>query len=139
MARVLDGAGARLRLKSPPNSGGSCGNKQAVLAYIVLMGLCARVSGRPVKWAEDRLEHLMAATSATGRRMDLEAAVNSDGRVLALRMEQTEDFGAYIRAPEPASLYRNHGNLTGAYDIQNLQVVNRLAVTKDRKSTRLNS
>lgn len=134
MARALDVAGARLRLKSPPNSGGSFGNKQAVLAYIVLMGLCARVSGRPVKWAEDRLEHLMAATSATGRRMDLEAAVNSDGRVLALRMEQTEDFGAYIRAPEPASLYRNHGNLTGAYDIRNLQVVNRLAVTNKTPS-----
>lgn len=129
MARALDVSGAKLRLKSPPNSGGSFGNKQAVLAYIVLMGLCARASGRSVKWVEDRLEHLMAATSATGRRMDLEAAVTSEGRVLALRMEQTEDFGAYLRAPEPASLYRNHGNLTGAYDIQHLNVINRLAVT----------
>ncbi len=129
MARALNVPGSRLRLKTPPHSGGSFGNKQAVFPYVVLMGLCARVAGRPVKWVEDRLEHLMAATSATARRMRIEAAVEPDGRVLALRMEQTEDCGAYLRAPEPASLYRNHGNLTGAYDIPNLTVTNRIVVT----------
>ncbi|ALG74111.1 carbon monoxide dehydrogenase [Azospirillum thiophilum] len=129
MARALNVPGSRLRLKTPPHSGGSFGNKQAVFPYVVLMGLCARVAGRPVKWVEDRLEHLMAATSATARRMRIEAAVEPDGRVLALRMEQTEDCGAYLRAPEPASLYRNHGNLTGAYDIPNLAVTNRIVVT----------
>lgn len=129
MARALKVPGSKLRLKSPPWSGGSFGNKQAVFPYIVLMGVCARATGRPVKWVEDRLEHLMAATSATARRMALEAAVATDGRVLALRMEQTEDCGAYLRAPEPASLYRNHGNLTGAYDIPNLSVVNRIVLT----------
>ncbi|WP_148219523.1 xanthine dehydrogenase family protein molybdopterin-binding subunit [Azospirillum sp. B510] len=129
MAKALNVPGSRLRLKTPPHSGGSFGNKQAVFPYVVLMGLCARVAGRPVKWVEDRLEHLMAATSATARRMRIDAAVEPDGRVLALRMEQTEDCGAYLRAPEPASLYRNHGNLTGAYDIPNLAVTNRIVVT----------
>ena len=129
MARALNVPGSRLRLKTPPHSGGSFGNKQAVFPYVVLMGLCARVAGRPVKWVEDRLEHLMAATSATARRMRIDAAVEPDGRVVALRMEQTEDCGAYLRAPEPASLYRNHGNLTGAYDIPNLAVTNRIVVT----------
>ncbi|KAA0575136.1 molybdopterin-dependent oxidoreductase [Azospirillum sp. B21] len=129
MARALNVPGSRLRLKTPPHSGGSFGNKQAVFPYVVLMGLCARVAGRPVKWVEDRLEHLMAATSATARRMRIDAAVEPDGRVLALRMEQTEDCGAYLRAPEPASLYRNHGNLTGAYDIPDLAVTNRIVVT----------
>ncbi|KAA0572889.1 molybdopterin-dependent oxidoreductase [Azospirillum sp. Sh1] len=129
MARALNVPGSRLRLKTPSHSGGSFGNKQAVFPYVVLMGLCARVAGRPVKWVEDRLEHLMAATSATARRMRIDAAVEPAGRVLALRMEQTEDCGAYLRAPEPASLYRNHGNLTGAYDIPNLAVTNRIVVT----------
>ncbi|MCW2244179.1 xanthine dehydrogenase family protein molybdopterin-binding subunit [Azospirillum canadense] len=129
MAKALNVPGSRLRLKTPPHSGGSFGNKQAVFPYIVLMGVCARVAGRPVKWVEDRLEHLMAATSATARRMRIDAAVEPDGKVLALRMEQTEDCGAYLRAPEPASLYRNHGNLTGAYDIPNLAVTNRIVVT----------
>ncbi|WP_145675601.1 xanthine dehydrogenase family protein molybdopterin-binding subunit [Azospirillum brasilense] len=129
MARALKVPGSRLRLRTPPHSGGSFGNKQAVFPYIVLMAVCARVTGRPVKWVEDRLEHLMAATSATARRMRIDAAVEADGRVLALRMEQTEDCGAYLRAPEPASLYRNHGNLTGAYDIPDLAVTNRIVVT----------
>ncbi|SMH38370.1 xanthine dehydrogenase family protein molybdopterin-binding subunit [Azospirillum agricola] len=129
MARALNVPGSRLRLRTPPHSGGSFGNKQAVFPYVVLMGVCARAAGRPVKWVEDRLEHLMAATSATARRLRIEAAVDAGGKVLALRMEQTEDCGAYLRAPEPASLYRNHGNLTGAYDIPHLALTNRIVVT----------
>ena len=40
-----------------------------------------------------------------------------------------EDVGAHIRAPEPATLYRMHGNLTGAYDIRNVSVRNRVVMT----------
>ncbi len=37
--------------------------------------------------------------------------------------------GAHIRAPEPATLYRMHGNLTGAYDIRHVRVRNRVVLT----------
>ena len=40
-----------------------------------------------------------------------------------------EDCGAHLRAPEPATLYRMHGNLTGAYDIRHVAVRNRVVVT----------
>ena len=40
-----------------------------------------------------------------------------------------EDCGAHLRAPEPATLYRMHGNMTGAYDIRNLAIRNRVVVT----------
>jgi 2-furoyl-CoA dehydrogenase large subunit len=40
-----------------------------------------------------------------------------------------EDCGAHLRAPEPATLYRMHGNLAGAYDIPNVAVRNRVVVT----------
>ncbi len=59
----------------------------------------------------------------------LEAAVEADGRVTALAWDQIEDVGAHIRAPEPATLYRMHGNLTGAYDIRNVSVRNRVVLT----------
>jgi 2-furoyl-CoA dehydrogenase large subunit len=59
----------------------------------------------------------------------LEAAVEADGRVTALAWDQVEDVGAHIRAPEPATLYRMHGNLTGAYDIRNVAVRNRVVLT----------
>jgi 2-furoyl-CoA dehydrogenase large subunit len=129
MARALRVPGNRFRLRTPPDSGGSFGVKQGVFPYVVLMGVAARVCGRPVKWVEDRLEHLTASVSATNRVTTLRAAVETDGRVHALAYDQIEDVGAHIRAPEPATLYRMHGNLTGAYDIRHVSVRNRVVVT----------
>ena len=129
MARALGVPGSRLRLRSPKDSGGSFGVKQAIFPYIVAMCLASRKAGCPVKWVEDRLEHLVAATSATNRVTTLEAAVTDDGTVTALRWSQLDDCGAYLRAPEPASLYRTHGHMTGPYRIANLEVRNRVVLT----------
>src|SRR5581483_8108801 len=65
MALALKVPANRLRLRTPPDSGGSFGAKHAVFPYVVLLALAARKAGRPVKWVETRLEHLSAATSAT--------------------------------------------------------------------------
>lgn len=129
IARALKVPGNRLRLRTPPDSGGSFGVKQGVFPFIVLTALAARVAGRPVKWIEDRLEHLTGSVSATNRVVELEAAVEADGRITALAWDQIEDVGAYLRAPEPATLYRMHGNMTGAYAVRNLAIRNRIVVT----------
>ena len=129
MARALKVPGNRFRLRTPPDSGGSFGVKQGVFPYIVLIALAARVAGRPVKWVEDRLEHLAASVSATNRVTRLEAAVEPNGRITALAYDQIEDVGAHIRAPEPATLYRMIGNLSGAYDIRHVAVRNRVVLT----------
>ncbi len=129
LSRALKVPGNRLRLRTPPDSGGSFGVKQGIFPYIVLIAAAARAAGRPVKWIEDRLEHLTASVSATNRATTLRAAVADDGRILALDWDQVEDCGAHLRAPEPATLYRMHGNLTGAYDIRHLAVRNRVVVT----------
>lgn len=129
MAMALRVPGNRLRLRYPRDVGGSFGTKQSLFAAVVLMCLAARKAGAPVKWVEDRREHLMAATSATARLTEIEAAVAADGRVLALLYDQADDVGAYLRAPEPATFYRMHGCLTGAYDIAHLRVRNRVVLT----------
>jgi 2-furoyl-CoA dehydrogenase large subunit len=129
MARALKVPGNRLRLRTPPDAGGSFGVKQGIMPYVVLIGVAARACGRPVKWIEDRLEHLAASVSATNRVTRLAAAVDPDGRIRALDWDQIEDVGAHIRAPEPATLYRMHGNLTGAYDIRHVAVRNRVVLT----------
>ncbi|MGF6639644.1 xanthine dehydrogenase family protein molybdopterin-binding subunit [Paraburkholderia sp. MM6662-R1] len=129
MAMALNVPANRLRHKAPRDSGGSFGVKQAVFPYVVLMCLASRKAGAPVKWVEDRLEHLSAATSATARLSTIEAAVQSDGRIVALSYDQLEDIGGYVRAPEPATFYRMHGCLTGAYAIPNLVVRNRVVLT----------
>jgi 2-furoyl-CoA dehydrogenase large subunit len=134
MALALEVPGNRLRLKTPPDSGGSFGAKHAVFPYIVLMALAARKAGRPVKWVETRLEHLTAATSATNRVTTLTAAVDERGAVTALDWDQLEDCGAYLRAPEPATLYRMHGNMSGAYRVRNLAIRNRVVATNKNPS-----
>jgi 2-furoyl-CoA dehydrogenase large subunit len=134
LSRALKVPGNRLRLRTPPDSGGSFGVKQGVFPYIVLIAAAARAAGRPVKWIEDRLEHLTASVCATNRAITLAAAVADDGRILALDWDQVEDCGAHLRAPEPATLYRMHGNLTGAYDIRHLAVRNRVVVTNKTPS-----
>ena len=128
---------ARLRLITPPDSGGSFGVKAGVFGYVVLAGLASKLCGVPVRWIEDRLEHLAAAGSATHRVTDVEAGFAADGELLALRYDVTEDVGAYLRAPEPATLYRMHGSLTGAYAVRHVAVRNRV-VNTNRCPTGLN-
>ena len=128
-AAALGLKGDRLRLLTPPDSGGSFGIKSSVFAYVVLMGLAARRLGVPVTWIEDRLEHLAASAAATGRTTEVEAGFSADGRLVALRYDAIEDVGAYVRAPEPATLYRMHGSLSGAYAVPNVAVRNRVVLT----------
>lgn len=134
MARALKVSGTRLRLRAPRDSGGSFGTKQAVSTYVVLMCLASRKAGAPVKWIEDRLEHLQASVSATNRVTTIEAAVTPDGEITALRYHQIDDCGAYLRAPEPATFYRMHGMLTGAYKVRHLAVHNQVVLTNKTPS-----
>lgn len=129
MAMALRVPGNKLRHRTFRDSGGSFGVKHAVFQYAVLMCLAARKARAPVKWVEDRLEHLTALTSATGRLSTVRAAVDKDGRITALSYDQFDDCGGYLRAPEPATFYRMHGCLTGAYAIDNLMVRNRVVLT----------
>ncbi len=117
MARALRVDSGKFRLRIPPNSGGSFGVKLTLYPYIVLACLAARLAGRPVKWIEDRLEHLAAANSIANRVTEVGAAHDGDGNVRALRYHHWDDHGAYLRAPMPAPTIRMHGLCTGAYRI----------------------
>lgn len=129
MAGALNVAGNRLRIVTPPNSGGSFGVKQSVYAYMVLIAAVSRLVGVPVKWTEDRLEHLMASSSATDRTGEVEAAFTNAGELIGLRYRNVVNLGAYIRAPEPASVYRMHSTSSGAYRVKNLAIDNTLVVS----------
>ena len=107
----------RVRLIVPEDIGGSFGIKSGVYAYVALMAIASRHAGAPVRWIEDRIEHLLASSAGNDREMEFEAAVDRDGRILALRLDLIDNVGAYLRPPEPATLYRCFGNLTGAYAI----------------------
>jgi 2-furoyl-CoA dehydrogenase large subunit len=117
MARALRIEASRLRVRTAPNSGGAFGVKLVMYVPIVLMCLASRIAKRPVKWIEDRLEHLSSANSMANRTTHVQAAYDDDGKVLAIRYRHWDDHGAYLRAPMPAPTVRSHSFCTGPYAI----------------------
>jgi len=80
-----------------PDVGGGFGPK-VMMFYPeeVLVPLAAMRLGRPVKWIEDRREHLVATNQEREQIHDAEIAVDSDGRILGVRTVFLYDAGAYI-------------------------------------------
>lgn len=118
-----------LRIVVPADIGGSFGIKSAIYPYISLLAVASKYAGRPVRWTEDRLEHLAASSAGSDRLMTFEAAVDDDGVIGALRVDLVDNVGAYLRPPEPSTLYRCFGNITGAYRIDTVQIRARAVVT----------
>ena len=75
--------------------GGSFGLKIGTSREDLACAAASRHLGRPVKWIEDRREHLMASGQAREESMIAEAAVTNEGDVLGLKVDMTVDTGAY--------------------------------------------
>jgi 2-furoyl-CoA dehydrogenase large subunit len=121
-ARVLGLPENKLRFIVPADIGGSFGIKSSLYPYIALIALAARKAGVPVKWIEDRREHLIASSSGTDRVAWRELAATKDGTVLGMRYKWYDNVGGYIRSPEPGCSFRPTGNFVGPYRFQNLEV-----------------
>ena len=122
VARVLGVPENRLRFIVSTDIGGSFGIKSAMYPYIALISLAARRTGVPVKWIEDRREHLLASSSGTDRVAHRELAAKKDGTVLGMRYRWLDNVGGYIRSPEPGCSFRPVGNFVGPYRFQHLEV-----------------
>ena len=129
MARSLGIDGNQLRLIAAAHSGGSFGIKQGLYPYLVLLAACSRLLGCPLKWTEDRLEHLLASSSASDRADEIEAAFDKEGQLTGLRFKNLVNVGAYVRAPEPASVYRMHAAANACYRVRDIAIDNRLVTT----------
>lgn len=110
----------RLRFIVPPDIGGAFGIKSSMFPQMVMTALAAKKTGVPVKYVEDRMEHLMSSSSGTDRVTTIEVAAKKDGTILAIRKKVIDNVGAYLRSPEPACMYRSTGNQLGAYKIKHL-------------------
>ena len=96
IARALGRDPAKLHLYEG-HVGGGFGIRGEVYPEDVLVCLAALRLKRPVKWIEDRYEHLVAANHSRQQRHRVRAAVDADGRILALDDECYLDQGAYPR------------------------------------------
>jgi carbon-monoxide dehydrogenase large subunit len=77
--------------------GGGFGVRGEFYPEDFLIPFAARKIKRPIKWIEDRLEHLQAANHSREIDCDLEIACSRDGTILALRGHIFGDMGAYTR------------------------------------------
>lgn len=78
-----------------PEVGGAFGMKNVVYPEDLSVVMASRLLGRPVRWEEDRYEHLVGGAHGKEQHVDLEIALDEDGTILALRGRFTGDAGAY--------------------------------------------
>jgi len=85
----------RIRVISP-DVGGGFGSKISPYSEDYLVPAAAKLSGRPVKWIETRTESLQTTTHGRGQVFDIEAGAKKDGTLVALKVTQYLDIGAYV-------------------------------------------
>jgi carbon-monoxide dehydrogenase large subunit/6-hydroxypseudooxynicotine dehydrogenase subunit gamma len=97
--------------------GGGFGIRGELYPEDVLVCLAALRLGRPVKWIEDRREHLIAANHSRQQRHKVRAAVDANGRILAIDNEFFHDQGGYVRTHAATVPDLAAGMLPGPYHV----------------------
>ncbi|PYN16916.1 MAG: xanthine dehydrogenase [Candidatus Rokuibacteriota bacterium] len=112
-----------------PDVGGGFGTK-IMLFYPeeILVPHAAITLGRPVKWTEDRREHLLAANQERGQIHDVEVGFDETGKILALRDRFVHDAGAYTPYGIVVPIITST-QLPGPYRLQNYAVEFEVAYT----------
>ena len=100
--------------------GGGFGSRGEFYPEDFLIPFAARLLNRPVKWIEDRREHLMTANHARETECEVEIAATADGRILGLRGRSWTDNGAYIRTNGSVAPRNVAQFMSGPYDIENI-------------------
>jgi carbon-monoxide dehydrogenase large subunit len=99
------------------HTGGGFGIRGELYPEDVLACLAALRLGRPIKWIEDRREHLMAANQSREQIHRVRAATDQAGRILALDDEFFHGQGAYIRTHGSRVVDMTAGTLPGPYKV----------------------
>jgi carbon-monoxide dehydrogenase large subunit len=126
---------ARMRLSesqvtiASPDVGGGFGQKIALYREELAVCAASRELKRPVRWREDRMENLMAASHAREDSCRTRAAVTKEGKLLGLELEILEDFGAYCFYPANYLARVVAMILTGAYKVRDYAFEVKVALT----------
>ena len=96
LADLLGWPAERIRCIEP-DVGGGFGVRGEFYPEDFLIPWAAIRVGRPVKWIEDRREHLVASNHSRQQTHDVEIGATRDGQVLAVVDRVTVDMGAYLR------------------------------------------
>ncbi len=108
----------KIRIVSP-DLGGGFGAKVPLYPGYLCAIVGSMVTGRPVKWMEDRSENLMSAAFARDFHMHGEIAATAEGKILALRARVLADHGAFNATAQPTRFPAGFFHIfTGSYHIE---------------------
>lgn len=116
LAEMLGLAPSRVALHEL-HVGGGFGIRGELYPEDVLVCLGAMRLGRPVKWIEDRREHMMTANHSREQQHLIRAAVDAEGRILAIDETLHHDQGAYVRTHGARVADMSIGLLLGPYRV----------------------
>jgi aerobic carbon-monoxide dehydrogenase large subunit len=102
--------------------GGGFGARGEFYPEDFLIPFAARLTGRPVKWTEDRRENLMCINHAREAECDVEIACTRDGTILGLRGHAYVDVGAYMRTNGAVGARNVAQFMSGPYRIPNIDI-----------------
>ncbi len=128
IARMLGRAPATVHLFED-HVGGGFGVRGELYPEDVLVCVAALRLERPVKWIEDRREHLIACNHSREQRHRIRAAVDPDGRILAIDDEFFHDQGGYVRTHAATVPDLAAAMLPGPYRVPAYRVVGRVRLT----------
>ena len=124
---VLEMPEARIRSVAL-DVGGGFGVKGHVYPEDLLIPYLARELGRPIKWIEDRHEHLMSACHSRDQIHEVEIGFDDHGRLLAFRDEFYVDCGAWNPIGSGIA-YNTAVHLPGPYKFDHFSVRSRIVAT----------
>jgi len=104
-----------------PDVGGGFGLKGSMYRDDLVTATLALKLGRPVKWVATRVEDMLTTQHAREQVDEAEAALDADGRILALRVRTVGNLGAYLHAGNSGAFLRIGNFGTGAYRIEALE------------------
>ena len=108
----------KIRIISP-DIGGGFGNKVPIYPGYLCAIVGSMITGKPVKWFEDRSENLMSTTFARDYHMHGEIAATSDGTITGLRAKVLADHGAFNGSAQPSKFPAGFFHIfTGSYDLR---------------------
>ena len=102
--------------------GGGFGARGEFYPEDFLVPFAARHVGRPVKWTEDRREHLMTINHARELACEVEIACKPDGTILGVRGHAFVDMGAYMRTNGAVGARNIAQFMSGPYRIPNIDI-----------------
>ena len=113
LARLLERPLDSVRVACP-DVGGGFGEKGCFFPEELAIPYLAMKLGRPIKWVESRQENMLCF-HGRGHSIDMEAAAQSDGTLLGIRVKVTADLGAYFFMSTPTVPILTSHRLTGPY------------------------